>query len=151
MPVGLVSGSLGRAAALACVGLFTGWANFRLRDDAGSGSSVPLDPAFWGLETEADLPFPPPRVPGRVQPCSGVRAPGAEGRRHSFVTRSPGSFDERAAKPSRTPRSLLAMTYMAITLGIAQGFAMLLLLAALRSASRTDRELESLRRDLPAA
>jgi len=43
------------------------------------------------------------------------------------------------------------MTYMAITLGIAQGFAMLLLLAALRSASRTDRELESLRRDLPAA
>ncbi len=76
--------------------------------------------------------------------------PGAEGPRHPFVTRSPGSLDERAARPSRAPRSLLVMTYMAITLGIAQGFAMLVLLAALRSAGRTDRELESLRRELPA-
>jgi hypothetical protein len=41
--------------------------------------------------------------------------------------------------------------YMAITLGIAQGLAMLLVLAALRSASRADRELENLRRDLPAS
>jgi len=42
------------------------------------------------------------------------------------------------------------MTYFAITLGIAQLLAMLLVLAALRAGSRADRALEN-ERDLPAA
>ena len=43
------------------------------------------------------------------------------------------------------------MMYMAITLGVAQGLAMLLVLAALRVGGRADRALENGRRDLPAA
>jgi len=77
--------------------------------------------------------------------------PWGRGRRHRFVTGSPGSFDAGAADPPPWGRSLLAMMYVAITLGIAQGLAMLLVLAALRAGSRADRALENARRDLPAA
>jgi hypothetical protein len=41
--------------------------------------------------------------------------------------------------------------YFAIGFGIVQGLALLLALAALRAASRADRELESERPGLPAA
>jgi hypothetical protein len=43
------------------------------------------------------------------------------------------------------------MTYIAITIAIAQGLAMLLGLAALRAASRADRALESARPEAPVA
>jgi len=42
------------------------------------------------------------------------------------------------------------MTYIAITIAIAQGLAILLGLAALRAAGRADRELESRRPEAPA-
>jgi len=43
------------------------------------------------------------------------------------------------------------MTYIAITIAIAQGLALLLGVAALRAASRADRVLESARPEAPAA
>jgi hypothetical protein len=43
------------------------------------------------------------------------------------------------------------MTYMMITLGVAQGLAMLLVLAALRAGGRADRALEDARSQNPAA
>jgi len=43
------------------------------------------------------------------------------------------------------------MTYIAITIAVAQGLAMLLGLAALRAASRADRALESARPGAPVA
>jgi hypothetical protein len=43
------------------------------------------------------------------------------------------------------------MTYLMITLGVAQGLAMLLVLAALRAGSRADRALEDARSRSSAA
>lgn len=65
--------------------------------------------------------------------------------------RSWKTLDLGDAGPPRGGRSLPSMTYIAITIAIAQGLALLLGLAALRAAGRADRALERGQPEAPVA